>query len=191
MSTKLKDLIPYDQIMMRTKKTLSDYKFGIAIFDNSQMFTKLKYQRDGKLSSSTIVTSRCFIEPWIPLDLDDLVYHTLNIKMTYINQVIPSPLKLPAFKNIDPLHPTSYMELATNPDPADATGARVNSYAEMATIALTVSKFRSMIPRDNMPFKFMNPVHQHTMDKLELASRLKLNQRVIVPAFGENFFTGM
>eukprot|EP00957_Ditylum_brightwellii_P147153 11205162-Ditylum_brightwellii.AAC.2 len=82
MSTKLKDLIPYDQIMMRTKQKLSDYKFGIAIFDNSQMFTKLKYQRNGKSSSSTIVTLHCFIEPWITLDLDDLVYHTLKIEMT-------------------------------------------------------------------------------------------------------------
>ena len=50
MSTKLKDLIPYDKILLCTKNTLSEYGFGIAMFDNSQMFTKLKYQRDGKSS---------------------------------------------------------------------------------------------------------------------------------------------
>eukprot|EP00957_Ditylum_brightwellii_P147152 11205162-Ditylum_brightwellii.AAC.1 len=61
----------------------------------------------------------------------------------------------------------------------------------MATIASTVSKFRSMIPCDDMHFKCMNLAHQCTMDKLELTSRLKPNQQVIVPAFGKNFFAGM
>ena len=89
--TKLKDLIPYDEIRLRTKKTLSEYGFRIAFFDNSQMFTKLKYQRNGKSSSSTMVTSRCFVEPWIPLDLDDLIFHAESIKMTYIDQAISSP----------------------------------------------------------------------------------------------------
>ena len=59
MTMKLNDLLPYNAILLRSKKTLSDHDFGIAIFDNSQMFTKLKYQRNGKSSSSTIVTSRC------------------------------------------------------------------------------------------------------------------------------------
>ena len=79
------------QILLRTKKTLSAYEIGIAIFDNSQMFTKLKYQRNGKSSSSTIVTSQCFVKPWIPLDVDALIYHATAIEMTYNNQAIPSP----------------------------------------------------------------------------------------------------
>ena len=105
MSMKLKNLIPYDEILLGTKKTLSEYKIGIAIFDNSQMFTKLKYQRNGKLSSSTIVTSGCFVEPWIPLDVNDLIYHATAIEMTYINQAIPSPPKLPAFETANLLSP--------------------------------------------------------------------------------------
>ena len=40
MSMKLKNLIPYDKILLCTKRTLSEYAIGIAIFDNSQMFTK-------------------------------------------------------------------------------------------------------------------------------------------------------
>ena len=91
LSNKLKNLIPYDEILLRTKHTLSEYAFGIAIFDNSQMFTKLKYQRNGKSSPSTIVTLRCFVEPWNPLDLNDLTFHATAIKMTYIDQAIPSP----------------------------------------------------------------------------------------------------
>ena len=87
MSTKLKNLIPYDEILLRTKKTLSEYDIGIAIFDNSQMFTKLKYQRNGKSSSSTIATSRCFVEPWIPLAFDDLIFHAAAIEMTYIQAI--------------------------------------------------------------------------------------------------------
>ena len=98
LSMKLKNLIPYDEILLRTKHTLSKYAIGIAIFDNSQMFTKLKYQRNGKSSSNTIVTSRSFAEPWIPIDIDDLIYHATVINMTYIDQPIPSPPKLPSFE---------------------------------------------------------------------------------------------
>ena len=48
MSTKLKNLIPYDEILLRTKHMLSEYGIGIVIFGTSQMFTKLKYQKNGK-----------------------------------------------------------------------------------------------------------------------------------------------
>jgi len=142
MSTKLKDLIPYDEILLRTKNTLSEYAIGIAIFDNSQMFTKLKYQRNGQSSLSTVVTSRCFVKPWIPLDIDDLIFHTASVNMTYIEQAIPSPPKLPSFESANRLSPLTYMNpQSNNTEAVDATGDRVTNYARMATIASTVSKF--------------------------------------------------
>ena len=137
MSNKLKDLIPYDEILLRTKHTLSEYAFGIAIFDNSQMFTKLKYQRNGQSSSSTIVTSRCFVKPWIPLDLDELIFHATAIEMTYIQQAIPSPPKLPSFETANHLSPLTYMTPEiNNTEAVDVTGNRVDNYARIAMLQL-------------------------------------------------------
>ena len=87
------------------------------------MFTKLKYQRNRKSSLSTIVTSKCFVKPWIPVDVDTLIYHATAIAMTYINQVKPSPPK-PAN-----LHsPLTYMNNLIHTEAVDATGERVNKY---------------------------------------------------------------
>ena len=192
MLTKLKNLIPYHEILLRTKNTLSKYGFGNAIFDNSQMFTKLKYQRNGKSSSSTIVTLRCFVEPWIPLDLDDLIFHAAAIKMTYINQAIPSPPKLPSFETANHLSPLTYMNSAiNNTEAVDVTGNRVDNYARIATIASKVSKLRKLVPCEGIPFEFMNPDHARAMDELGLPSRLKTNKYVIIPEMRQSFYTGM
>ena len=153
---KLKNLIPYEEILLRTNKTLSGYFLGIAIFDNSQMFAKLKYQRNGQSSSSTIITSRCFAEPWIPIDIDELIFQAAAIKMTYIDQAIPSPPKLPSFETANHLSPSNYMNQSITTGDADATGDRVNNYARIAKIASTVSKLRKLIPRKGTQFEFMN-----------------------------------
>ena len=192
MSTKLKNLIPYDEILLRTKKTLSAYEIGIAIFDNSQMFTKLKYQRNGKSSSSIIVTSRCFVKPWIPVDVDTLIYHATAIKMMYIDQVIPSPPKLPAFETTNHLSPLTYMNNSIHTEaPVDATGERVNKYARVAMIAPTVSKLRKLVPREDIPFEFINLDHTRAMERLQLPTLLKRNKFGIVPEMGRSFYTGM
>ena len=192
MATKLKNLIPYDEILMWTKKTLSAYFLGIAIFDNSQMFMKLKYQRNGKSSSSTIVTSRCFAEPWIPIDIDDLIFHAAKIHMTYIDQAIPSLPKLPSFETANHLSPSTYMNQSITTEATDATGDRVDNYARIAKIASTVSKLHKLIPREGTQFEFTNQDHAWAMDKLELPSRLKKNKNQIVPEMGRrSFYTGM
>ena len=137
------------------------------------MFMKLKYQRNEKSSSSTIVTSRCFAEPWIPIDIDDLIFHAAKIHMTYIDQAIPSPPKLPSFETANHLSPSTYMNQSITTEAADATGDRVDNYARIAKIASTVLKLRKLIPREGTQFEFMNQDHARAMDKLELPSRLK------------------
>ena len=155
------------------------------------MFTKLKYQRNRKSSSSTIVTSRCFVEPWIPLDVNNLIFHAAAIEMTYINQPIPSPPKLPAFETVNHLSPLTYINHSIHTEAVDMTGDRVNNFVQIATIALTVSKLRKLVPREGIPFKFMNPDHTCAMDKLGLPSLLKRNEYVIIPEMGRSFYTGM
>ena len=112
--------------------------------------------------------------------------------MTYINQPIPSPPKLPAsFENANHLSPSTYMNLSVCNEAVDTTGDRVNNYARIANIASTVSKLRKLIPRESEQFEFMNPDHAKAMDKLELPSLLKDNKYVIIPEMRRSFYTGM
>lgn len=85
MKNKLNDIVPYDKILTRTTKTLAQYDFGISIFDNLQMFMKKKFQRNGILSSSMIVTSRCFIKPTI---LSDIMTLTSEIQKRPLHNFI-------------------------------------------------------------------------------------------------------
>jgi hypothetical protein len=48
-----------------TKLSLSGY-FSISVWDNSQLFTPLKFQHGGHSSVSTKVTSRIFVKPYVP-----------------------------------------------------------------------------------------------------------------------------
>ena len=59
------------------------------------------------------MASHHFVEPWIPLDLDNLIFHAASIKMTYIDQAIPSPPKLPSFETVNRPSPLTYMDLQT------------------------------------------------------------------------------
>ena len=54
-------------IIERTIVTLLEEMFGIAIFDNSQMITLYKNQRNGKSSDVTLATARMFTKTRIPL----------------------------------------------------------------------------------------------------------------------------
>ena len=97
-----------------------------------------------------------FVESWIPIDLDDLVFHTSKIELTYMNQSIPSPPKMPPFETANLLSPVSYMNYENQNATVNASGDRVNKYARMSMIASTVPKLRKLVPREDMHFKFMN-----------------------------------
>ena len=111
MHQKLKELVPNDVILKGTSDTLAGYEFGIAIFNNSQMFMKLKFQRDGKSSSSTIVTSTSFIKPTIPANLDSIQFQEeAEMEMAYIQQPVPSAPGMPQFEDITALLPGSFLQ---------------------------------------------------------------------------------
>ena len=112
--------------------------------------------------------------------------------MTYIDQAIPSPPKLPSFETVNRPSPLTCMDLQTdNTDAVDVTGDRVDNYAIIAMIASTVSKLQKIVPHEGTSFEFMNPDHARAMDKLALPSRLKTNKHVIIPETGQSFYTGM
>ena len=140
MKNKLNDIIPYDQILLPTTETLAEYDFDISIFDNSQMFTKKKFQRNGITSSSTVMMSRCFIKPTIPVDIDDIDFGDAKAPLTYLAQAIPSPPHMKAFETMDPFDARSYLPTTTTALDLDNSGNRVNAYAKMAMTASIVSK---------------------------------------------------
>ena len=94
--------------MIRTKETLkASGDFGVAIFDNSQLIEQLKFQRNAKSSSVTLTTSRCFLKPMLPTNMDDINFGDEKVPITYHNQIIPSPYNFPAFELCSRLESTS------------------------------------------------------------------------------------
>ena len=85
MKDHLKKLLAAQFIIQDAINTLREFFFGIEMFDNSQMFTKLKFQRDGKSSLSTILASRTFVRPTIPLNVYDVEFPTEEVTMSYNN----------------------------------------------------------------------------------------------------------
>ena len=63
----LRNKMSFADVMVKTMKTLKlSGRFGVAIFDNTQVFTSQKHQRYGKSSKSTLATNRLFVETTIP-----------------------------------------------------------------------------------------------------------------------------
>ncbi len=70
--------LSFHKVMIRTKETLrASGDFGVAIFDNSQLIEQLKFQRNAKSSSVTLTTSRCFLKPMFPTNMDEINFGSL------------------------------------------------------------------------------------------------------------------
>ena len=98
---KLEPFSSYATVLQQTTKTLRQAgNFGIAVFDNSQVFTKLKFQRDATSSMVTKTTSRLFLRPTVPsymVDIPEVLQHQ-HSDISYINQAIPSPYGMPSYE---------------------------------------------------------------------------------------------
>ena len=102
MMRKLNSINVFHRITKLTIKTLCILTFAIAIFDNSQIFRLLKYQRGGHSSSATMCTSRMFILAMIPLliELFNFPSEQNKLELVYLNQPIPSAYGMPAYEKI-------------------------------------------------------------------------------------------
>ena len=120
-----------------TNQSLSGFTIRIFLFGSIP--DKIEISEKWKI---IVIHNRyIFVEPWIPLNVDDLiVFHAAAIEMTYIDQPIPSPPKLPAFETANLLSPLTYMNHSICTEAVGMTGNRVNNYVQIATIASTVSK---------------------------------------------------
>ena len=163
-------------ITEKTKNTLKDGpKIGIAIFDNSQNFRKLKFQRFRKSSSVTLTTSRCFVKPTIQ---NISICNDDHVNITYLNQVIPSPIGLPAFEDFalssDVFDVT---KLTVSDNAMDMTGNRVESYALNVLIAGSIMKFQRLICYCNDgTYSFQNKEIMIKLEKLQVKEKLsKIN----------------
>jgi hypothetical protein len=101
MIRKIQTLKPFDQVMIKTMETLKmSGNFGVAIFDNSQITRSLKYQRNKQSSTVTLVTSRCFVKPSIPDDINEIIFPDSKVFIQYVLQPIPSAFGMAEYENI-------------------------------------------------------------------------------------------
>ena len=164
-------------MLQRTSTTLREYFLEVAIFDKSQMLTRLKHQRNGASSSSTIVTSRCFILPTVPCDIDLRVFQNTFVEIIYINQPIPSPPEMMEFEKLNSNSLASFLinsEQSVND--VNMSGDLVKAHARMVTLSSTVSNFYKIISREFMQFAFTNSDHNEAMETLHLKEHLKANK---------------
>ena len=64
---------------------------GICIFDNSQMIQSLKFQRGGKSSEFSLVTSWLFLKAMIQILVLLFQWPQEKVPLTYVDQRIPLP----------------------------------------------------------------------------------------------------
>jgi hypothetical protein len=197
MRKKIFDLKPYDVVMVDTVKTLKDSgNFGVAIFDNSQIFQTVKFQRNSQSSTASLATARCFVKPIIPSDINMIPFPNQHSNITYIDQAIPSVYGMPKYEDINDIKADYFFLTKDNlafDDTINLSGARVNKYCDLATIAYTTHKLRKLIPRDrHNHFHHQKELNSEAIIAMKISEKLKMNWTM--PQYTENnydFYTYM
>ena len=164
MLRKLNFINVFHRITKLTIETLCILTFAIAIFDNSQIFRMLKYQRGGHSSSATMCTSRMFVLAMIPLLIEFFNFPSEEDRpeIVYLDQPIPSAYGMPAYENIrritartfeDPLYKIKNQSM-------DITGARVEKYTDLVVLSHLVYRFRRILPFNVREFSYQTKAHQ-------------------------------
>ncbi len=167
-----------------TKLSLSGY-FGISVWDNSQLVTPLKFQRGGRLSVSSKVTSRIFVKPYEP------TYGTTQpaalridspnkpgpVKITYLDQAIPSPVGMALFE----CHEDSYLQIQHIEDyesalDVDVTGLRVKAYIKLVLLSDEIVTQKRLISIRGEGLYLEEPATDPTNDTLLVADYLQPNR---------------
>lgn len=190
MRRKLKVLQPYASVMSQTMLSLCESgNFGISIFDNSQIIRNQKYQRDSHCSSVTLATSRCFVKPVIPDNLDSFEFSNQSLLVTCVNQAIPSPPQMPMYEKLGSINIDAF-SFNDQDSGQDTSGGRVESYCGIAQVASTIAKFKRIIPRSKLqPFHFQIKHHVDSMDKLNIQKLLSPNAISLTTYNNRCFYT--
>ena len=97
----LKELAPFYGMTIQIKENLRlSEDFGIFVFDKSQSFQSLKYQKKQESSTSTICTSHYFLQVVIPPDLNASRFPYSKPVLLYHHQAINSVYGIPKYESI-------------------------------------------------------------------------------------------
>ena len=127
--------------MKKTMNTLSKLDtISVSVFDNSQVMQSFKFQRGGKSSDVLLRTTRMFIEPMVPRLVLLFRWPTQKVKLTYLNQKIPSPPGMPRYESINSVEPHVFDGSTVCSTEMDITGERVDAWASLAMLASQIYK---------------------------------------------------
>ena len=141
MKTFLRTVQPYGNAMLnKIQSMLSSMNHTCVTLDNNQKGHPLKYQRFGSSNQFVKVTARMICEC---VCCETII--SGHVPLTYVNQVIPSPVGLPTFSSLN-IHRISNEFITEISDASNAnidqeidfSGQRVNSYISMVNIAVNL-----------------------------------------------------
>ena len=175
---RLKELAPFYVVKIQIKATLRrSGAFRIVMFDNSQLFQSLKYQRNQDSSTSPICTPRSFFLAIIPPDINKFRFPSSKTLLLYHHQEIPSAYGMPKYESIlnRPISAAFLKLYISNEDCTDITGDCVNVYAVIFGIANTIHRFQRLILLKK-EFQFQLPARLADMRALNINNVLAPNE---------------
>ena len=179
MLCKLNTKYPFKFVMQKTMNTLSTLDtIGISVFDNLQVMQSFKFQRGGKSSDVSLRTSLMFIEPMVPRLISQFRWPDQKVKLTYLNQKIPSLPGMPRYESIRSVEPHVFDGSTVCSTEMDITGERVDAWASLAMLASQIYKLQCLVKtKDNETFEFQHKDNLESMKRLQINSKLRKNRK--------------
>jgi hypothetical protein len=182
-------LAPFNDygILMKACETklASSGHFGIAVWDNSQLVTPLKFQRGGRSSVSSKVTSRIFVKPYDPsygttTPACLLTEHPglpVPVVITYLDQPVPSPVGMVCFEQErDPYLQIKHIEDDDSSLEVEATGVRVEAYMKLVLLCDELVTQKRLISIEFEGLYQEQPTPASTEDTLSVSDHLQPNR---------------
>ena len=194
MLQKLNEIYNYAELVMKSKETLNQYKsFVIAIFDNLQININKKFQQNAVSSNMAEATCRIFLKPTIFEYLQDLADSWADldtIPLTHLDQVIPSPYGMPAYKSLPDNWTISDItdeKFSIFKKSIDTSRERVEAYFLVKQTMSVTRRLKRIIPcSSNKLFQFSIPQHNDALFTLSICEKLKNNWQRTIPSTTAN-----
>ena len=139
--------------------------WSIAIFDNSQFNINKKFQQHATSSNMAEATCRIFLKPTTYAYIDEIPScwsQTDDIRITYLDQSIPSPYGMPVYKSL--LDEWTIADLAkerfsTFENSIDTSGDRIQTYFNVKWTMSVTQHLKRILPySSHRLFRFSNEV---------------------------------
>ena len=159
MLRKLNEMYTYPELVLKSKETLNQHKsFVIAIFDNSQFNINRKFQRHAISSNMAEATCRIFLKPTTYEYIDEIASSWSeheNIRITYLDQIIPSPFGMPAYETLPvdwTIADASNERLFTFEESIDLSGNLVQIYSDVKRTMSVIRRLKRILPYSSDKF---------------------------------------